>query len=92
MVVIKKSKPIDKIVKGDVVKVDGKAYTVDQHYVLIDHGSNKEMAIEIFDSKAKEGEGEGQVRYFNDNVDKTLSFYLMKGIMYESTEIKKIEW
>ena len=51
------------------------------------------MAIEVFDPKAtKEGEGEGQIRYFSDNLEKTLSFFVMKGIMYEQQEIKKIEW
>ena len=93
MVTIKKSKPIGKVKKGDVIKIDGKAHEVDQHYVLIDHGKTKEMAIEVFDPKAtKEGEGEGQIRYFSDNLEKTLSFFVMKGIMYEQQEIKKIEW
>ncbi len=50
------------------------------------------MAIEVFDSKAKEGEGEGQIRYFDDNPDDTISFYLMKGIMYEIQEISSVEW
>jgi len=92
MVAIKKSKPIGKIAKGDIVKVDGRRYKVDAHYVLIDHEKTKEMAIEVFDPKTKEGEGEGQIRYFDDNVEETIGFYIMKGIMYETQEIKKIEW
>jgi len=32
MVAIKKSKPIGKIAKGDIVKVDGRRYKVDAHY------------------------------------------------------------
>lgn len=87
-----KGKNIDKIKKGDTIKVDGKVYEVDAHYVLIDHKTTKEMAIEVFDPKAKEGEGEGQIRYFNDQVEDTISFYVMNGIMYEPQEIKKIEW
>jgi hypothetical protein len=92
MVKIKKSKPIGKIVKGDNIKVDGKAYEVDAHYVLIDHGTTKEMAIEVFDPKAKEGEGEGQIRYFDDQIEETMGFFLMKEIMYEGQEIEKVEW
>ena len=94
MVTLKKSKPVEKVKKGDKIKVDGKTYEVDAHYVLIDHAKNtKEMAIEVFDPKAtKEGEGEGQIRYFSDNMDETIGFFIMKGIMYEKQEIKKIEW
>jgi hypothetical protein len=92
MVKLKKSNPIGRVKKGDTVKIDGKPYEVDEHYVLIDHGNTKEMAIEVFDPKAKEGEGEGQIRYFSDNVEETISFYVMKAIMYESQEIEKIEW
>ena len=92
MVTIKKSKPIGKVKKGDTIKVDGKAYEVEVHYVLIDHGDTKEMAIEVFDPRAKEGEGEGQIRYFSDNVEDTIGFFIMKEIVYESQEIEKIEW
>ena len=59
---------------------------------MIDHGDTKEMAIEVFDPKAKEGEGEGQIRYFSDNVEDTIGFFIMKEIVYESQEIEKIEW
>jgi len=51
------------------------------------------MAIEVFDPKMKkEGEGEGQIRYFDDQVEDTIGFFLMKGIMYEKQDVKKIEW
>ena len=92
MVAVKKSKPIEKVAKGDKVKVDGKEYEVDAHSVLIDHGTTKEMAIDVFDPKAKGDEGDFQVRYFSDQVDDTISFFELKGIMYEQKEIKKIEW
>ena len=93
MVQIKKSKPIEKIKKGDVVKVDGKSYEVDSHYVLIDHGATKEMCIELFDPKAKDGEGDYQLRYFNDQLEETIAFYeLVKGVMYEKKAVEKIEW
>lgn len=89
----KQSKPLDKLKKGDVVKVNGKTLEVDAHYVLIDHGRTKEMAIELFDPKAKDGEGDYQLRYFSDQMDSTLQFYeLVKGVMYEQQPITKIEW
>lgn len=90
MVTLKKSKPIEKIAKGDTIKVDGKTYEVDAHYVLIEHPSNKEMAIELFDAKT---DADYQIRYFNDQVEETIDFYeLVQGIMYEKKEVKKIEW
>jgi len=92
MVTIKKSKPIGKIVKGDKMKIDGKEYEVDVHSVMIDHGATKEMSIDVFDPKAKDDEGDFQIRYFNDQVEATIGFFELKGILYESKEIKKIEW
>lgn len=90
---IKKSKPIDKIAKGDIITIDGKKYEVDSHYVLIDHGRTKEMTIELFDPKASEEEGDFQLRYFQDTIEETLEFYeLVKGVMYEKREVLKIEW
>lgn len=91
MVSIKASKPIEKIKKGDHMKIDGKAYEVDAHYVLIDHGSTKEMAIELFDPKNEELDY--QLRYFHDQPEDTLEFYeLVKGVMYQPREISKVEW
>ncbi|HIG51965.1 TPA: hypothetical protein EYQ19_00865 [Candidatus Pacearchaeota archaeon] len=89
MVKIKSSKDISKIVKGDKIKVDGKEYEVDTHYVLIDHGNSKEMAIELFDSKTDK---DYQFRYFNDRIEESLEFYELKEIMYERIETKKVEW
>ena len=89
---VKGKKSISKIEKGDKIKVDGKEYEVDAHYVMIDHGTTKEMAIELFDPKAKEGEGDCQIRYFSDQAEATIQFYILKTIMYEKVEVKKIEW
>lgn len=83
---IKSSKPIEKIKKGDKIKVDGKTYEVDAHYMLIDHGTTKEMAIELF-----LGEDDFQLRYFSDNID-TLQFYKLDKILYVQVEYNKIEW
>jgi hypothetical protein len=92
MVKVKNSKNIDKVVKGDKIKVDGKIFEVDAHYVMIDHGSTKEMAIELFDPKAKEDEGDYQIRYFNDRVEDSIAFYELKEIVYQDVEVDKIEW
>jgi hypothetical protein len=92
VVKVKGSKPINEIVKGDKMKVDGKEYEVDSHYVMIDHGMNNEMAIELFDVKAKEDEGDFQIRYFDDRVEESIAFYELKAIVYESVDVKKIEW
>ena len=37
---------------GEKIKVDDKELEVDAHYVMIDHGKTKEMAIELFDSNS----------------------------------------
>ena len=89
MVKIKSSKDISKIMKGDKIKVDGKEYEVDTHYVLIDHGNSKEMAIELFDSKTDK---DYQFRYFDDRIEESLEFYELKEIMYERIETKNVEW
>jgi len=85
---INASKPITKIKKGDKIKVDGKEYEVDSHYVLIDHGTTKEMAIEIFS-----GDKDYQIRYFNDQAEATIDFYELQGeIMFVKKPFKRIEW
>src|SRR3989338_9585715 len=86
---VKASKPISKIVKGNIVKIDGIAYEVDAHYVLIDHGTTKEMTIELFNPKTDK---DYQLRYFNDQVESTLEFYELQEILYLRREFKKIEW
>jgi hypothetical protein len=82
------SKPIGKIKKGDKIKIDGIDFEVDAHYVLIDHGSTKEMAIEIFDKNDKDY----QLRYFDDQSDTTLDFYALEEIMYIKRKFGKVEW
>ncbi|MCH7568330.1 MAG: hypothetical protein IIA87_02815 [Nanoarchaeota archaeon] len=89
MVKIKSSKPISKIKKGDKIKVDGKEYEVDAHYVMINHGKTREMVIELFDSKTDK---DYQVRYFDNRVEESIDFYELKDIVYDKVEIEKIEW
>ena len=86
---VKASKPIAKIKKGDKIIVDGKEYEVDAHYVLIDHGNTKEMAIEMFN---KETGKDYQLRYFLDRVEASLEFYELDEIIYNKKIINKIEW
>ena len=86
---VKASKPISKIVKGNIVKIDGIAYEVDAHYVLIDHGTTKEMTIELFNPKTDK---DYQLRYFSDQAESTLEFYELQEILYLRREFKKIEW
>ena len=76
--VVKASKPITKIKKGDKIKIDGKDYEVDEHYVLIDHGTTKEIAIELFDKNDKDY----QLRYFNDQTESTMELYELQEIMF----------
>jgi len=87
---IKASMPISKIKKGDRIKVDSLILDVDAHYVLIDHGSTKEMAIEAFDPKTDK---DYQIRYFSDQIERTLDVYELQGeIIYVKRPTKKVEW
>jgi len=86
---VKASKPISKIVKGNVVKIDGVSYEVDAHYLLIEHGTTKEMTIELFNPKTDK---DYQLRYFSDQANSTLEFYELQEIIYVKREFSKIEW
>lgn len=85
---IKSSKPISKIKKDDKIMVDGVTYNVDAHYVLIDHGSTKEMAIELYNDKDQDF----QLRYFDDQVESTIEFYELKEILYVKKAISTLSW
>ena len=85
---INASRPITSIKKGDRVQIDGKEYLVDAHDVLIDHGSTKEMAIELYDDADKDF----QLRYFNDQVESTLELYELQEILYVRKQVKMISW
>jgi len=86
---IKASKPIGKIKKGDRITIDGSQYEVDSHYCMIDHGSTKEMAIELFDPKTDK---DYQLRYFDDQANSTLEFYELQEILYIKKQFIKIGW
>ncbi|MBM3233262.1 MAG: hypothetical protein FJY98_01710 [Candidatus Liptonbacteria bacterium] len=82
------SRPVSKIKKGDKIKIDGVELEVDAHYVLMDHGSTKEMTIEVFDKNDKEY----QIRYFDDQVESTMEVYELQEIMYIKKPVKNISW
>lgn len=86
---IKASKPIEQVKRGDKVIVDGLVLEVDAHTVLMDHGTTKEMAIECFDPKKDK---DYEVRYFNDQVERTIEVYVLEEIIYNRMKVKKIEW
>ncbi|MEK6889841.1 MAG: hypothetical protein AABW82_04815 [Nanoarchaeota archaeon] len=88
-IVMNASKPISKVKKGDKVSVDGKQLEVDAHYCLIDHGSTKEMAIELFDPK---DDKDYQLRYFDDQVKETLDFYELQEILYLKRAFTKVSF
>jgi preprotein translocase subunit SecD len=87
--ILSNSKPISKVKKGDKIRIDGKEYEVDSHYVLIDHGTTKEMAIELFDSKSDK---DYQLRYFDDQIETTMEFYELQEIMYIKKPFSKIDF
>lgn len=86
---IKASKSITQVKKGDKMIIDGQTLEVDAHYVLIDHGSTKEMALELFDPKT---DREFQLRYFDDQIESTLELYELQEIMYVKRPFMKISW
>ena len=88
-VTIKGSKPLSSLKKGDKIKVDGKEYEIDTHYILMDHGKTKEIVIEIFDEKTDK---DFQLRYFSDQVERSMEFYELQEILYVKKEVKKLEW
>lgn len=89
MNIVEQSKKISELKKGDFVTVNGKKLEVDAHYVFEDYKTTKEMLIELFDPKTDK---DYQLRYFSDQVSETLKFYELKEIVYEETDIDKIEW
>ncbi len=86
---IKASKPMGEIKKGDRIRIDSLFLEVDSYSVLIDHGSTKEMAIELFDPKTDK---DYQLRYFSDQVETSLELYELNEIIYNKLDIHTIEW
>ena len=76
---INASKSILKVKKGDIISVDNLKLEVDAHFILIEHDSTKEMAIDCFDPKTDKNY---QIRYFSDRVENSLEVYRFDEIMY----------
>lgn len=87
--IVEAKKPISSLKKGDKIRVDGKEFTVDAHYLLINHGTTKEMAIEVFDASTDK---DYQIRYFDDQIETTIEFYELQEIMYIKKPFSKISW
>jgi hypothetical protein len=88
--ILKQSKPISQLKKGDTVKVDGHELEVDDHYLFLDHKTTKEMIIELFNPKTDK---DYQLRYFDDQVETSLEFYFLQNdFEYKKFEIKEVEW
>ncbi len=86
---IKASKPIEEIKKGDRIRIDSLLLEVDSHHILINHGSTKEIAIELFDPKTDK---DYQLRYFSDQPETSLELYELQEIIYNKVDIDNIEW
>jgi len=86
---VKASKPIEKLKKGDKIKVDSLILEVDANVLLMDHGNAKEMALELFDPKTDK---DYQLRYFPDRIPASIEFYELDEIIYNRLSVKKIEW
>jgi len=85
----KQSKPLNKVVQGDKIKVDKKEYTVDDHHMIQDHGHTKEMVIECFDEKLDK---DYELRYFEGQLETSIEFFELKEIIYDRVEISEVEW
>ncbi|MFH1521502.1 MAG: hypothetical protein ABIF18_00935 [archaeon] len=90
MEILKKSKSIGSLEKGDSFFVNGKEMKVDKQFLFQDHGNTKEMVIEIFNP---ENEREYQVRYFDDQVESSIEIYeLLEDFQYTRREPKSVAW
>ena len=86
----KQSKPIGELDEGDKFFINGKPMTVDKQFLMQDHGSTKEMIIEIYNP---DNDREYQVRYFDDQVESSLEVYeLVEEFQYVRREPKIVSW
>ncbi len=88
--ILKRSKPIGEISKGDKILVNGKEMLVDSQYLFIEHEKNKEMIVEFYNSSS---EREYQLRYFDDQIEISLEIYELQGdFQYVKRYPKTLEW
>jgi hypothetical protein len=90
MKIEKQSKPLTEIKENDSIFINGKEMKVDKHYLFQDHGTTKEMIIEIFNPA---NEREYQIRYFDDQIETSIEVYELQGeFQYVRREPKTISW
>ena len=88
--ILKQSKAIGELKKGDKVFVNGKEMLVDSQFLFIDHGKTKEMIIEFFNEAS---EREYQLRYFSGQIESSIEIYeLQSDFQYVRREPKTLEW
>ena len=88
--ILKQSKSLANLKKGDKIKVNGTELIVDSHYLFIDHKTTKEMIIEVYNPK---NEREFQIRYFDDQIETSIEVYeLSNDFQYVGRDFETIEW
>ena len=88
--ITKQSKPISEIKKGDKMYIQDTEMIVDAHYLFQDHGTTREMIIEVYNPKNNR---EYQIRYFDDQVETSNEIYELVGeFQYIKREAKSISW
>lgn len=88
--ILKQSKPITDLKKGDNVLINGAEVVVDNQIVFQEHKGSNEMIIEVYNPK---NEREYQIRYFDDQIDSSIEVYELQGdFQYVRREPKTIEW
>ena len=88
--ILKKSKPLTKLKKGDKIQVNGKNMIVDENYLFMDHGDTNEMIIEFYNP---ENEREYQLRYFDDQEESSIEIFELQGdFQYVKREPKTLAW
>ena len=90
MDIIKQSKSLTKLKKGDKIWINDKEMLVDDHYLFLDHKTTKEMIIEVYNA---ESEREYQIRYFDDQIETSIEVYeLQNDFQYFKREPKTMSW
>jgi len=84
------SKPLGELGEGDSFFINGSEMKVDKQFLFLEHGTMKEMIIEVFNPK---NEREYQVRYFDDQIESSIEVYELVGdFEYVRREPRIISW
>lgn len=88
--IIKQSKSLTTLKKGDKIFINGKSMSVESQYVFMKHEKMNERIIEFFNT---ENEREYQLRYFDDQIETSIEIYELQGeFQYVRREPKTIAW